>query len=318
MYDPLKDQSPGIGAPYPNSYWADNATGEPENNGVLQSDIDVDVAIIGGGYTGLSCALYLAKNHNIKAHLLEANQTAWGCSGRNGGFILKSTGRKPYSAMLKQWGSATTHKIYDEVNQGVDSVNQLIEQINADTKIDCEVQTKGYLRIAHKASMVSDLKAQSELLKKEFGYSTKILSSDELRESYFDCENAYGAILFPDGYGINPLRLAWGYQSLAQQAGAEIYTGSPVSRWEQQNNKTVLHTPKGIVTANKVIIATNGYTPKNFHSSIDNRTLPVLSQIIVTQSLTDEQLAETSFLTSNVIMDTRALKYYFRKLPDHR
>jgi len=318
MYDPLKDHSPGINEPYPCSYWADNATGEPENNGVLQSDIDVDVAIIGAGYTGLSCALHLAKEHNIKAHLLEANRTAWGCSGRNAGFILKSTGRKPYSAMLKQWGTNVTHKIYDEVCQGVDSVNQLIKQIGSDTNIDCQAQTKGYLRIAHKASMISGLKAQSQLLEKEFDYSTRILSSDELREDYFDCKNAFGAILFPDGYGINPLKLAWGYQSLAQQAGAEIYAGSPVIRWEQQNSKTVLHTPKGTVTAKKVVIATNGYAPKNFHSSIDNRTLPVLSQIIVTQPLSEQQLVETNFLTNNVVMDTRALKYYFRKLPDNR
>jgi len=318
MYDPLKDYSPGIGALYPNSYWADNSTGEPTNHGVLQSDIDVDVAIIGSGYTGLSCALHLATEHNVKAHILEANQPAWGCSGRNAGFILKSTGRKPYSTMLKQWGTEVTHQIYDEVCQAVDSVNQLIDKISANTKIDCEAQTKGYLRVAHKPSMMRDLQAQSELLKKEFNYSTEILTSEELKEQYFDSKNAFGAIRFPDGYGINPLKLAWGYQSLAQQSGVKIHTGSPVIRWEQANHKTILHTPQGIVSANKVVIATNGYTPNSFHPSVDNRTLPVLSQIIVTQPLNDEQLGQINFQTSNVVMDTRALKYYFRKLPDNR
>jgi glycine/D-amino acid oxidase-like deaminating enzyme len=67
-----------------------------------------------------------------------------------------------------------------------------------------------------------------------------------------------------------------------------------------------------------VVIATNGYTPKGFHSLTTDRTLPVLSQIIVTEPLSEEQLAACNFLTSNVVMDTRALKYYYRKLPDNR
>ncbi len=319
MYDPLKHRSPGQAAPYPNSYWAKSSGTAPVCDGKITSDIDVDVAIIGGGYTGLSCALHLAKQQGIKSHILEANQTAWGCSGRNAGFILKSTGRKPYSSMIKQWGKEVAKGIYSEVCEGVDTVNELIEQ-----GIDCEPQTKGYLRIAHKPSMLKELQQQSKMLAQEFNYSTELLSSTQIREEYFDSQDAYGAIRFSDGYGINPLKLAWGYQQLAQQSGVQIHTGSPVTGWEQQQlsngqlGKQLLHTPEGIVSASKVVIATNGYTPKEFHPAIDNRTLPVLSQIIVTKPLTDAQIAETNFLTENVMMDTRALKYYFRKLPDNR
>lgn len=318
MYDPLKDEMPGLGVQYPASYWTDTASNAPMNAGPVPSVLDVDVAIIGGGYTGLSCALHLARNHNIQAHILEANQVGWGCSGRNAGFILNSTGRKPYSEMIKQWGRPITHQIFDEINQGVNSVNQLIEQIHNETNIDCEVQQKGYLKVAHKPSMVKSLVAQKNLVEKEFNYSTDILSSAEIKKHYFSSENAYGAIRFSDGYGINPLKLAWGYQSLVQTAGVCIHTSSPVIHWEQESNRVVLETPSGKVTANKVVIATNGYTPKNFHPGVDNRSLPVLSQIIVTEPLTKEQLQATNFITSNVVMDTRALKYYFRKLPDNR
>ena len=317
VYDPLKHVSPGQGEPYPNSYWANCSGIAPEDDGNVISDIEVDVAIIGGGYTGLSCALHLAKEHNIKSHILEANQTAWGCSGRNAGFILKSTGRKPYSAMIKQWGKDVTQGIYNEVCEGVEAVNDLIGQ-----GIDCQPQSKGYLRVAHKPSMLKELQAQSEVLKREFNYSTEILSPEQIKKEYFDSKSFHGAIRFSDCYGINPLKLAWGYQKLAQQAGVRIHTASPVNQWEQLDNasskKQILHTPDGIVKADKVVIATNGYTPKNFHLSVDNRTLPVLSQIIVTEPLTEIQIAETNFLTDNVVMDTRALKYYFRKLPDGR
>ncbi len=323
MYDPLKHYSPGVGASYPNSYWVNHSGVSPQKPQQLQKDINVDVAIIGAGYTGLSCAYHLATEHKIKAHILEANQTAWGCSGRNAGFILKSSGRKPYTQMISQWGESVAKGIYNEVCEGVETVNQLIS-----TGIECDPQSKGYLRVAHKPSMVKPLKEQAKLMKQIFSYETEFLTRNEIKENYFDSQYAYGAIRFKDGYGINPLKLAWGYQHLATQAGTKIYTASPVEKIHSLNksgsgtssdkNNYQLITPGGLVTAKKVVIATNGYTPTQFHSSINNRILPVLSQIIVTRPLSSIELDSCNFLTSNVVMDTRALKYYFRKLPDNR
>ena len=322
MYDPLHDKTPGCGEVYPNSYWADVSGEAPQDDGIINQDIDVDVAIIGAGYTGLSCALHLAKEHGIKAHVLEANKTAWGCSGRNAGFILKSSGRKPYSTMQKQWGEEVMRGIYDEMCAGVDTVKELISQAS-DLGIDCQQQAAGYIKVAHKPKMLNELIALAKLQQKMFGYDVEILSQSELRQQYMDDRNAYGAIRYQDGFGLNPLKLAWGYQQLARNAGVKIHTASPVLNWQEEKNGTknvqqTLHTPKGIVKAKKVVIATNGYTPKGFHSLVTNRTLPVLSQIIVTEPLTDEQIAACNFLTSNVVMDTRALKYYYRKLPDNR
>ena len=85
MYDPLLDPHPDQGQPLPNSYWAAHSGAAPADDGQLQQDLTVDVAIIGAGYTGLSCAYHLATEHGVKAVVLEANQTAWGCSGRNAG-----------------------------------------------------------------------------------------------------------------------------------------------------------------------------------------------------------------------------------------
>ncbi|TPH12229.1 NAD(P)/FAD-dependent oxidoreductase [Litorilituus lipolyticus] len=320
MYDPLLHQSPGHGEPYPDSYWADTLykggkSSSPKSNGTaaLETDIDVDVAIVGAGYTGLSCALHLAQQHGIKAHVLEANQTAWGCSGRNAGFILKSSGRKTYPSMLKTWGKEVMHGIYQEMCQGVETVNGLIAQ-----GIDCQQQSSGFLKVAHKPAMLNTLIKQAKLQQEMFNYQVEVLSEQQVRQQYMDDRNAFGAIRYHDGFGLNPLKLALGYQQIAQKAGATIHTSSPVQHWTQENNAQVLHTPKARVTAKKVVIATNGYTPKGFHPLIEKRSLPVLSQIIVTEPLTDAQLAQCNFLTSNVVMDTRALKYYYRKLPDNR
>jgi glycine/D-amino acid oxidase-like deaminating enzyme len=313
MYDPLHDDSPGCGEDYPASYWANVSGDVPAHDQAITSDTDVDVAIIGAGYTGLSCALHLAREYGIKAHVLEANQTAWGCSGRNAGFILKSSGRMSYSQMAKQWGEEVMRGIYDEMCAGVDTVNQLISE-----GIDCQQQSPGYIKVAHRPNKLKELEALAKLQQNMFGYDVEILSKNELRQQYMDDKNAYGAIRYQDGFGLNPLKLAWGYQTLARQAGAKIHCSSPVIDWQTNGTKQQLHTPNGIVSAQKVVIATNGYTPKGFHGLVADRTLPVLSQIIVTEPLTDGQIAACNFLTSNVVMDTRALKYYYRKLPDNR
>ena len=313
MYDPLHHSSPGCGVVYPASYWAENSGQAPEDDGAITQDIDVDVAIIGAGYTGLSCALHLAREHGINAHVLEANQTAWGCSGRNAGFILKSSGRKTFTTMAKQWGEEVMRGIYHEMAEGVATVNSLIAE-----GIDCDAQAPGFIKVAHKPSMLKGLVAQAKIQQQRFGYDVQILSQQQVRSEYMDDKNAYGAIRYQDGFGLNPIKLAWGYQRLARVAGAKVHTSSPVVNWHEQNGKQQLHTPQGIVTANKVVIATNGYTPKNLHPLVQARTLPVLSQIIVTQPLTEAQVQACNISTNNVVMDTRALKYYYRKLPDNR
>jgi len=318
MYDPLLDNFPGCNTDYPDSYWADTFTAEQKaaatDDGELTHDIDIDVAIIGAGYTGLSCAIHLATEHGIKAHIFEANKTAWGCSGRNAGFILKSSGRKSYASMQHAWGEEVMRGIYNEMCQGVETVNKLISQ-----GIDCDVQEAGFIKVAHKPSQFKALQAQAQLQQQMFGYDVQVLSKQTLHKEYMADENAHGAIRYSDGFGLNPLKLAYGYQKLARQAGVKVHTATPVSFSSDSGGEhSLLISPKAQIKAKKVVIATNGYTPKGFHPLVTNRTLPVLSQIIVTKPLSTEQLSACNFLTSNVVMDTRALKYYYRKLPDNR
>ena len=313
MYDPLHDKTPGTGQSYPDSYWAAVSGNAPACNGKITRDIETEVAIIGAGYTGLSCALHLAKDFGVNAHVIEANQTAWGCSGRNAGFILKTSGRMSFFDMERRWGEVIMRQVYQEMSAGVDLVNSLISQ-----GIDCQQQSPGYLKIAHKPEKLTALIELAKLQQQKFGYDVEILSKEQVRQDYMNDQNAYGAIRYQDGFGINPLKLAWGYQSLAQQAGVHIHTSSPVINWQKTKNGYQLFTPQGIVKANKVVLATNGYTPKAFHPMVTARSLPVLSQIIVTEPLSDEQLAQANIKTNQVVMDTRALKYYYRKLPDNR
>lgn len=313
MYDPLHHTSPGENLSYPDSYWADSLGLTPKIQPGLEGEFETDVLIIGAGYTGMSTALHLAREHNIEPMVIEANQTAWGCSGRNAGFILKSTGRMAWTAMQKKWGEEVMRGIYNEACSGVDIVNSLIAE-----GIDCQVQDKGYIKVAHKPSMMAGLEQQAKLLNQLFGYDVEVLSRQTLHQQYMADENAHGAIRFNDGFGLHPLKLALGYEQLLAKSGVNIFTGTPALAYQRLPDGHQITTPKATIKAKKLVIATNGYTPKGFNPVINNRFLPVLSQIIVTQPLTEEQLKACNFLTSNVVMDTRALKYYYRKLPDNR
>src|SRR5690625_6262081 len=99
-YDPTLDATPGVRTDYAPTYWIGTAGAPPKDDGPITHDIEVDVAIIGAGFTGLTTAIYLAQEHGIKATVLEANRTAWGCSTRNGGQAQCASGRDRKSTRL--------------------------------------------------------------------------------------------------------------------------------------------------------------------------------------------------------------------------
>src|SRR5579863_5145764 len=84
-YDPLVDGTPGRNRGYAPTYWVATAGTPPDDDGPVRSDADADVVIVGSGFTGLACALFLAREFGIRATVVEANRVAWGCSTRNGG-----------------------------------------------------------------------------------------------------------------------------------------------------------------------------------------------------------------------------------------
>ena len=100
VYDPLKAAHPGRGLVHDESYWTATAGPEPADDGPLDGDRETDIAIIGGGYTGLSCAYHLARTFGARPVVLEANRAGWGCSGRNGSFARPALGRLKYTGEM--------------------------------------------------------------------------------------------------------------------------------------------------------------------------------------------------------------------------
>lgn len=311
-FDPLVATSPKSLAPCC-SYWSDTiALGTPKQP--LRAQVQADIAIIGGGYTGLLTAYYLAKNHHVDVCLLEANRIGFGASARNAGFVLRGSGRLSYSQMAQRWDLDVAKGIYQEFTQAVERVEGLIAEHN----IDCEGQPKGYLKIAHNQKAFNNLCDTARFIDKHLGERAELISQAQVKARYMNHQQAFGALRERQGFGLNPLKLLLGYKGVVEKLGVPLYEQTCVEAWVKEQGSHRLITTNGEVRAKKVIALGNGYTPKRFHPMVDKRFLPVLSNIIVTELLTPDELAASGIHTREVVMDTRILKYYYRLLPDNR
>jgi glycine/D-amino acid oxidase-like deaminating enzyme len=313
-YDPLTASSPGTGLNYVPSYWTATASAAPLDDGPLHGASDVDVAIIGGGYTGLSCAYHLAHHYGIRAIVLEANRPGWGCSGRNGGFARAAIGRHSFSKMLELWGPHTARRVFGQALAAVENLRSMMRE----GAIACDAREVGHLKIAHRSSRVRALAAEAELLQREFEYPAEFLSGPQVRAEHVGGGESHAALRFPDAIAVHPLKLAFGVLEMARSAGAKVHTGSPVLDWNKHGHTHVLKTPTAQIHARTVVLATNGYTPEHLHDCVRATTLPVLSHIIVTRPMSTEEKAASGFITEHVLTDTRTLLYYWRRLPDDR
>lgn len=312
LYDPLTRPHPGTGQDYAPTYWAATAGEAPDDDGPIGADLDVDVAIIGSGFTGLSCALHLAREHGITATVLEANRAAWGCTSRNGGQAQLSSGRLSRSQWIARWGLDTAKRLHAELLDAMGTFKALTADI------DCDAQPGGHLYVAHKPAALRNLEAEARLLCKTFDYPCEILSRDALHAQYMREDEAVGAMHEPEGIGIHPLKLAYGYLRAVRAAGATVHPASPVTAWEMRGGVHHLRMPGGTLKARAVAVATGGYTSQALHPRLRSRIMPILSNSMVTRPLTPDEIAACNFRTHEVITDTRMLRFYYRLLPDNR
>ena len=314
-YDPLVDAGPGHNRDYAPTYWIGTAGAPPEDDGPVSNDMDVDVVVVGSGYTGLSCAIHLAKEHGIKATVLEANTVAWGCSTRNGGQAQISSGRLKRSEWIQRWGVDVAKKMHAEVVEAFDVFRDLI----GSGEFDCDPQDGGHLLHCAQARRHAQAARRNPACStRPLATVRRMLSRDELHDGHVKDQEAAGAMYEPDGVCIHAAKLAFGYQKLARKLGAKVHPASPVMGWKVKNGVHHLVTPGGVVRARSVALATAGYTPPGLSNRTKNRLMPILSNSIVTRPLTDEEKDACGFQTCSPLTDTRTLRHYYSYLPDGR
>jgi glycine/D-amino acid oxidase-like deaminating enzyme len=297
------------------SYWdstiADSSWRHPAP---LQGQVEAEVAIIGGGFTGLSTALHLVRDHGISACLLEAGSLGWGASGRNGGFCGVGASCLTHAQMVRRVGLAETERYYRDQWQAVETVQELA----ATEGFSLDAQGQGWYAVAHRPSAWQELEAEYQIYTQVAGYPVQLLSPKELRERGFDSRENYGALHIGIGFGLNPLKLTQGLAQAARRWGAQLYSASPVIAWEKVGSYHLCHTPGGTVRARHLVIATNGYTPAHLYPQLAGSLLPVLSNIVVTRPLTPAEQKAQGWWDPTPVYDTRRLLFYYRLLPDGR
>ena len=312
QYDPLVAATPGSGRAYAPTYWVASAGTPPPDDGPIRGDVDADVVIIGSGSTGMSTALYLAQEHGIRAVVLEANQTSWGCSSRSGGQGQNASGRLTRSQWIERWGLDVAKKLDREIRTGFENFKQLT------TEIDCDAFDGGHLYLAHRPEKLAYLRNEVRVRRETFGYDARLLSAEEVRRDYCDERDTAGAMLEQEGVGIHPLKFTFGLIGKARALGVRVHPASPVQGWETKGGVHHLRTPGGIVRAKRVAVCTGGYTGQGLNPLLRNKIMPILSNSVVTRPLTDAEIQATNFRSRTFLTDTRTLRFYYRLLPDNR
>ena len=295
------------------SYWEDVSHFDQSRFPKLVGDHSCDVCVIGGGFTGISTAYHIAKKYGGDVRLLEAGHFGFASSGRNAGFCCLPATKLSINQLIKRYGIDETKKFFASQIEGVDLLASLI----ADNNIECEKIGTGNLDVVHHPSSIEELKEWGNDLQNHFGINTRWIPKEEFDEVGHQSTEQFGAVFTEAGFAMNPMAFLNGFANATVDAGAQLHSHSRVKKWER-NGKHKLITEEGSLTCDKVVVATNGYTDESLHPSFANRMVPVLSNIIVTREMSEEEFKMQNYKTLNPICNSREILYYYRRMPSNR
>lgn len=301
MYCPLEDPSP-----LP-SVMAERAL-PPLKAASLAGDMTVDVAIVGGGFTGLSTALHLAER-GVRAAILESREVGWGGSGRAFGQIVPYA-KHDHNHIVHTYGPEQGQRIVDAVAAGPDYVFSLVRRLG----ISCDAKQNGLLFAAHSAKGAAGLEGRVRY------WQSRNAPVEMLDEAA--TERAVGSRYYrvsavdKRGGTLNPLAFVRGLAAAVERAGVAIYERSHVTALERTATHWKLRTAKGSVAAKSVLIATGAYTD-GLYPGLQRSIIPMRAHMFVSPPLSDN-VRRTVLPGGHSLTDTRRLFSGMRVLPDGR
>jgi gamma-glutamylputrescine oxidase len=272
------------------------------NYAPLRGNIEADVCVCGGGFSGIATALTLAER-GYSVVVLEQNKVGWGASGRNGGQII--AGFSGQSLMRKRLGEEVTNTLWDIGYRG----NAIIKERVAKYAIDCDLKW-GYVDVAIKPRHMRACEEDyAELQHRDWGQDAELLDSAGLRE--LSATNAYiGGLINKRNGHLHPLNLCLGEAYAAIELGTQIFESSEVLDIKH-GERPVVKTAHGQVTASSVLLAGNAYQQLE-KKRLSGLVFPAGSFIIATEPLSDAEIAEINpqdlaFCDPNYVLDYHRL-----------
>jgi len=294
------------------NYWL-TTTRMPSANGSRPLPEQVDVAVIGAGFTGLSAARTLAMR-GAKVAVLESETIGWGASSRNGGMVL--TGMKlGVNQLISMYGRELTQRMYAASLASMDCVEQIVRE----EAIECNFSRCGHLEVACKQKHFDDYSRQAEVIAREFHHTLRVVPKSQLN-SEIGSSIYFGGMVDEVSAGCNPARYVAGLARAAMKAGAEIFEHTRVESIERQSRQGELgwklNTSRGSLLAHEVFVGTSGYTGRAT-PALQKKLIPIGSFIITTEVLPESVARELS-PRNRMIYDSKNFLYYYRLTPDRR
>jgi len=269
----------------------------------------VDVAIVGSGYTGLNVARIVAKS-GAKTAVFEQNHIGWGASSRNGGMATPGIKQKT-KVMMKWYGKEKGLELWQTSLDAIDLIDTLVKE----EQIECDWKRVGHVALIVKPSHLEGLRQSQAWMKQHLGHETQVLTADEL-PSDIGGSNYYGGMVDETSGGLDPAKYTFGLARAAARHGAALYEETAVSNIKKTAVGYEIQTNHGVVKAKEVVMATNGYTGGTV-PALKPKIFPMGSYIIATEPLSAE-LQQKLSPKGRMFYSSKWFLNYFRLTPDGR
>lgn len=290
-------------------YWLETARHDPRAS--LGHSVDVDVAIVGAGFTGLWTAYQLLEAQpGLQITLLESEEVGFGASGRNGGFAMTLLDMS-LAHLRRNHGDAAAKAAHDAVATSVDEIGETV----AAHGIDCEWVHGGLMVVGTNPGQMQRVEADYRTAQELGLDGFRRLSSEETRAEV-ESPTYLGALMEDHCGVLHPAKLTNRLAAVVEGMGATIFERTPISRIEDGGARLHVHTPSGVVRAEQVVLATNAWastTPWFKH-----KVVPLYTYIALTEPLTDAQWDTVGWERRQGIEDKRNFVHYYRRTDDGR